>query len=92
MSNSKYRPAFTLAHLARMRQLTELSDHIEDMQIKRIIVPLLAKISMGVTAPAYTPSPENVAKQDAIRELARYNNDEMTQDESTSYERDVLGI
>ena len=88
----KYRPAFTSAQLARMATLVELSDHLEDLQIKRIVVPLLAKISYGTASPAYTPLPANIAKIDAARELARYNNDEMSEDESSIYERDVLGF
>lgn len=91
MPNSKYRPAFNAAQLTRLAQLTELSDHITDLQIKRIVVPLLAKISMGVTAPAYTPTPENIAKMEANDKAYRFNNDLMSPEESAAYEIELLG-
>lgn len=92
MSNSKYRPAFTIAHLQRMRDLTEVSEHITDQQIRKIVAPLLAKISMGITAPAYTQSQEAIDKAAAIERTYRYNNNLMTDEETELYEIEVLGM
>lgn len=91
-SSHKFRPAFTQAQLERMRELTLISDHIEDVQIRKIVAPLLAKISIGVTSPAYSISPES-AKKSEDRDLAyRYENDLMSPEEVAEYESKILGV
>lgn len=84
--NHKYRPAFTL------EQLQSIAQSCPDAGVIKIVVPLLSKISMGFTSPAYTPSPENIAKQEAAVQHKRYENDEMSPEEAASYERDILGV
>lgn len=90
--HTKYRPAFTLTQLVRMADLVSQSEREDDIAIKRILVPLIAKVEVGAISPAYKLSEIHAAKQHEKSQRERYENDLMSPEESQEYESSVLGV
>jgi hypothetical protein len=98
----KFRPVLTqeqityLTHLCHISLTTDnVKDHIDHQmsaQIRKVLVPLLAKIDVGAITPAYTISPESEAKREAGEARYRYENDLMSPEESSEYESKILGV
>lgn len=88
----KFRPVLTLAQLTRIAELVSQSDHPIDIELKRIVVPMIAKVEVGAISPAYKLSETHARKQSESTRRQRYENDEMTPEESASYESEILGL
>lgn len=91
-SNVKFRPALTMAQLSHILSLLHDSESPIESGIKKVIVPLLAKIEIGAISPAYTLSEQHQAKIVKSKQATRYESGAMTPEEEASYERDVLGM
>ena len=89
---TKYRPAFTLTQLIRIADLVSQSTSDDDIAIKRILIPLIAKVEIGAISPAYKLSEIHAAKQHDKSQRERYENDLMSPEESQSYESFILGV
>jgi hypothetical protein len=96
--NLKFRPALTVVQLVHILDLI----HCADLQsaptktpsnesIKKIIIPLLAKIEIDSITPAYKLSESHALKQAEKLERERYENSEMTAEEELEYETKILG-
>lgn len=92
MAIQKFRPVLTSSQLTRISELVSQSSNPTDVEIKKIIVPMLAKISVGAIAPSYSISPESEQKRLDIEMRSRYNDGLMTPEEESRYEREILGI
>lgn len=94
----KFRPVLTLA------QITYLLDRVaykgstlplsEEMEasIRRVLVPLIAKIEVGAINPAYKLSETHALKQAESSQRTRYENGEMSAQEEADYEAKILGV
>lgn len=60
--------------------------------LKRIFVPLIAKIEVGAINPAYSISQRLEETRNAARETERYMKGEMTPEESLRFEANALGL
>lgn len=92
MAIQKFRPVLTSVQLTRISELVSQSSNPTDVEIKKIIVPMLAKISVGAITPSYSISPESEQKRLDIEMRSRYNDGLMTPEEESRYEREILGI
>ena len=98
----KFRPVLTqeqISYLATLCHASLTADNAKDFidqrmseSIRRVFVPLLAKIDVGAISPAYVISPESVAKREAGEARYRYENDLMSPEESSEYESKILGV
>jgi predicted transcriptional regulator len=88
----KFRPVLTLQQLTRIASLVSQSTTPIDIEIKRICVPLIAKIEVGAINPAYKLSAIYAAKQEETSERQRYENDMMSPAEMEAYENKILGV
>lgn len=92
MAIQKFRPVLTSSQLTRISELVSQSSDPTDVEIKKIIVPMLAKISVGAITPSYSISPESEQKRLDIEMRNKYNDGLMTPEEESRYEREILGI
>lgn len=92
----KFRPVLTVAQISYIISLTEHNsdkrDSKSDQEIRKILVPILAKIEVGAINPAYKLSEIHAAKTAERTESSRYNNGEMSAQEEAEYEAKIMGI
>lgn len=67
-------------------------NHPEAVSILKIVVPMLAKISVGAITPSYSISPESEKKRVDLELRARYNDGLMSPEEEAEYESKILGV
>ena len=95
-STTKYRPALTARQLQCIVAVTSstpaLSDDPELKEIRKILVPLLAKIEVGAINPAYKLSETHALKMQAASQRVAYENGTMSAEEEAKYEASILGI
>lgn len=92
--HTKYRPALTLTQMQYIINMC-LTDDSQDTiasSIKKILVPLVAKVEIGAINPAYKLSETHLIRQSQNLERQRYENDLMSQEEMVAYENKLLGI
>lgn len=88
--NLKFRPVLTLAQI---EHISEIMDDSElGKSIKRVMIPMLAKIEVGAINPAYKLSETYALKLSERSERERYENDMMTPEEQLEYENKILGV
>jgi hypothetical protein len=96
MSTQKFRPVLTHSQLLYILDLTshnpDKRDAGKDSEIQKVIIPMLAKISVGAITPAYSISPEAEQKRIESDLRKRYENDEMSPEEQADYESKILGF
>jgi hypothetical protein len=88
----KFRPVLTLEQLRHIICLTGIKEDDMDVSIRRVLIPLLAKIEVGAINPAYKLSETHAIKQAETTERQRYERGEMTLEEETTYESKILGV
>jgi hypothetical protein len=89
--NVKFRPALTLGQIQHLTQNLNPESEIEK-SILKILVPLLAKIDLGVISPAYKLSETHAIKQLEIAKRNAYEQGLMSPEEEASYESEILGM
>lgn len=91
-SSVKFRPALTMVQISHILSLmSDTTDPIET-SIKKVLVPLIAKIEIGAVNPAYKLSESHQAKVLKNIQAKRYESGQMTLEEEAAYEKDVLGL
>ena len=89
---TKFRPVLSLPLLTRIADLVSQSDHPQDIEIKRVVVPMIAKVETGAISPAYKLSETHAQKQDELSKRRAYESGEMTPEQEAAYESDILGL
>ena len=96
MATLKFRPVLTISQLNYILDLTshnpDKRDAGKDAELKKVIVPLLAKINVGAITPSYSISPETEKKKVDLELRARYNDGLMSPEEEAEYESKILGV
>lgn len=93
----KFRPVLTLEQIQHIISLTERPENMNDEDVnlnkslKRVLVPMIAKIETGAINPAYKLSETKIIKDAERLERERYENDLMSPEESAEYELKILG-
>lgn len=91
-AHTKFRPALSLELIQHIvSQCSDTQNHL-DTVVRKILIPLIAKIEIGAISPSYKVS--ELAAERRVKNLQdkRYLEDMMTPEESAAYERDVLGL
>jgi hypothetical protein len=87
----KFRPVLTLSQMEYIVECLHDDQRELGKSVKRVLVPMLAKIEVGAITPAYKISEVHQIKM-AKSELARrYESGEMSPDEESQYESELLG-
>jgi hypothetical protein len=89
---TKFRPVLTLEQIVRISDLVLQSTIPVDISIKRILVPMIAKVEVGAINPAYKLSEIHAAKMAEAEARRRYENDLMSPEEMVEYENRILGV
>ena len=89
--HTKYRPSFNMEQIQHIVSLTS-SEHPLNLQVRKVLIPLLSKIEIGAISPAYKLSDIHTQKVVRKAETLRYEQGLMTPQEESAYERDVLGF
>lgn len=89
--HTKYRPSFNMEQIQHIVSLTTSSEPL-DLQIRKVLIPLLSKIEIGAISPSYKLSDIHTQKVVRKAETLRYEQGLMTPEEESAYERDVLGF
>lgn len=96
MATLKFRPVLTISQLNYILDLTshnpDKRDAGKDAELKKILVPLLAKINVGAITPSYSISPETEKKKVDLELRSRYNDGLMSPEEEAEYESKILGV
>ena len=96
MATLKFRPVLTISQISYILDLTshnpDKRDAGKDAELKKVIVPLLAKINVGAITPSYSISPETEKKKIDLEMRARYNDGLMSPEEEAEYESKILGV
>jgi hypothetical protein len=89
----KFRPVLTLEQIQYIISLCQCDDAGTTIchDIRKVLVPMVAKIEVGAINPAYKLSEINIQKQNESKERSRYENNEMSSEEESIYELKVLG-
>jgi hypothetical protein len=88
----KFRPVLTLDQLRHIICLTGIKEDDMDVSIRRVLIPLLAKIEVGAINPAYKLSETHAIKQQEVLDRTRYENGAMSPAEEAAYESKILGV
>ena len=88
----KFRPQFTVAQIKHIISLTGIHEDDFDVEIRKILIPMLAKIEVGAISPSYKLSETKIIKDAERSERERYENDLMTPEEMNAYENKILGV
>jgi len=98
----KFRPVLTLAqirfivHHLRTADDTDISDKAYNdeilQSIKRVLIPMIAKVEVGAINPAYKLSETHAIKQAERNDRERYESGLMSPTEETEYEAKILGV
>ena len=87
----KFRPVLNLAQIKHITDLVSLDDSYISQSIKKVMIPLIAKIEVGAINPAYKLSETHAIKMQESSERQRYENDLMSPEEQSAYELKILG-
>lgn len=100
----KFRPVFTLEQIQYISELCSIQpyhtttadpvllyDGVMRHSIRKVLVPLIAKVEVGAINPAYKLSETHALKQAESAERNRYENNLMTPSEEAIYESKILG-
>jgi predicted transcriptional regulator len=87
----KFRPVLNLAQIRHITDLVSLDDSYISQSIKKVMIPLIAKIEVGAISPAYKLSEIHAQKLADSSERQRYENDLMSPEEQSAYELKILG-
>lgn len=90
--NTKYRPSFNLEQIQHILSYTTDTSNPLDVQIRKVLIPLVSKIEIGAINPAYKITDLHTQKVIRKAETLRYEQNLMTPEEERDYERDVLGF
>ena len=88
----KFRPQFTLPQIKHILALTGINETPRDIEIRKILVPMVAKIEVGAINPSYKLSETKIIKDAERNERERYENDLKSQEEIVAYENKILGV
>ena len=94
----KFRPVITLAQITHIINLTHTDDQMTgqnieaNKDIRKILVPMVAKIEVGAISPAYKLSEIQIIKSQEKNERERYENGLMSSEEEMIYESKILGV
>ena len=98
----KFRPVLTLEQIRfivyhlQTSPDTDISDKVYNdeilQSIKRVLVPMIAKVEVGAINPAYKLSETHAIKQQESSERQRYERGEMSAEEEATYESKILGV
>jgi len=88
----KFRPVLTLAQIKHIVNLTGITESPEDISIRKVLIPILAKIEVGAINPAYKISEIQLIKNQEKSERERYENGLMSAQEEMDYESKILGV
>ena len=88
----KFRPQFTVAQINYILGLTTKPANDMELSIRKILVPMLAKIEVGAINPSYKLSETKILKDAERNERERYENDLMSPEEMNAYENKILGV
>lgn len=91
-SLTKFRPVLTLAQIKHIIQLTGITESPDDISVRKVLIPLVAKVEVGAISPAYKLSETHLIKQSEVAERQRYENNLMTQEEEAAYESKIMGL
>ena len=89
---TKFRPVLTLSQIRHIIELTGIHENPVDIELRKILIPMVAKIEVGAINPAYKLSETHAIKQAQIAERQRYENDLMTPEEESDYELKIMGL
>ena len=90
--HTKYRPSFNLEQIQHILSYMNDPSSPLDLQIRKVLIPLVSKIEIGAVNPAYKLSDIHTEKVLRKAETLRYENNLMSPEEEATYERDVLGF
>lgn len=95
----KFRPSLTTEQISYLvvlcQQVTDPNDFYEERMkhsIRRVCVPLLAKVEVGAINPSHTLSQRHADKLQVSAAQKRYDSGEMSAEEEREFEAKVLGI
>ena len=89
---TKFRPVLTLEQLQYIAQLVDqYSDDPMAVSIKRVVVPMIAKVETGAISPAYKLSQTHQLKQEQLSRQRAYESGHMTPEQEAAYEAEILG-
>lgn len=91
----KFRPVFTLSQIRRILSNLPVNPTMDaelDQSIRRVLIPLLAKIEVGAINPAYKLSETHAAKIEQSNQRKRYEEGQMSPEEEEEYVSKVLGV
>lgn len=92
-SHLKFRPVLTLGQIQYLATLVDqYSETPIAVSIKRILVPLIAKIEVGAINPAYKLSETHAIKLSEAALRKDYESGAMTPEQELEYEAKILGI
>ena len=94
----KFRPVFTLEQIQYITHLcgpigTTIEQDAEmEQSIRRVLIPMIAKIEVGAINPSYKLSEIHAAKMADAEQRKRYEEDRMSPEEMLEYENKLLGV
>jgi hypothetical protein len=88
---TKFRPVLTLTQITRIADLVSQSTDPTDISIKRVMVPMIAKVETGAISPAYLLSQTHQLKQEQLSRQRAYESGHMTPEQESAYEAEILG-
>jgi hypothetical protein len=92
----KFRPVLTLEQIHHILSIISKSNDDEDVNlnksIKKVLVPLVAKIEVGAINPAYKLSETHALKQAQNSERILYESGMMSPEQEAKYETEILGM
>lgn len=89
--NLKFRPVLSLEQINHIIDAMTHSDPLT-ISIRRVLIPLVAKIEVGAISPAYKLSETHALKMAESDANKRYQSGEMTPEEEAEYEAKILGV
>lgn len=99
---TKFRPVLTLEQITYITALCHASlnnGNVSDVfdsdmsaSVKKVLVPMIAKVEVGAINPAYKLSETQIIKNAERSERMRYENDLMSPEEVVEYENKLLGV
>lgn len=95
---TKFRPVLTLEQLQYIAHLcTNILDERDlyelrmKEQLRKVVVPMIAKVETGAISPAYKLSQTHQLKQEQLSRQRAYESGHMTPEQEAAYEAEILG-
>ena len=96
---TKYRPSLTVSQIHYIISLVSKNPAIDETidvtlsaEIKKIMIPLLAKVEVGAINPAYKLSETHAIKRFESGQRIAYESGTMSPEEEAEYEKNILGM